>query len=626
MDLLPKPRQVEEKEGFYELGWNSVIVVDSVIGDMAEEHGTVYAAILRDNLQQGTGITCAVTKGAGRGGDIVLMKDAALKAQEYHLSVTENGIVIAGGDGAAVLYGVQTLSQIVAQSGGMIPCVEITDAPDIKNRGYFFDETRGRILTLDRLKDMVDRISRYKMNQFQLYVEHTYLFRDLTEMWRDETPLTAEDILELDRYCRERHVELVPALASFGHLYMLLSTKSYGDLCERENSWKEPFSFWDRMRHHTLNATDDRALALVKSMLAEYGALFTSNKFNICADETFDLGKEKSKETAERDGVHEMYIRFVNELCTFLTAQGKQPQFFGDIICKNPDYISRLPEDTLCLTWGYAPEQREEECRLMAEAGARQYVCPGVCGWNQWMNLIENSYKNITRMCGYARKYHAEGVLNTDWGDCGHVNYPAFSVPGMIYGACFSWNPLEIGFEEINEQISRLEYRDRSGALVGLMAQISNYSKFDWWATNVFYEKYVLGHEPENDKLLPDTVQQEDTMAQADRKLRDIMRQMKQTATSMDSQIRSIVAEVDLAVEAIRIWNMVGTMLAVKERGENWDEVQAYGLASRVERWFMAYKQQWRAISKEGDLHHIAEIVFWYADYLRSRTDVVQIK
>lgn len=229
-------------------------------------------------------------------------------------------------------------------------------------------------------------------------------------------------------------------------------------------------------------------------------------------------------------------------------------------------------------------------------------------------------------MCGYARKYHAEGVLNTDWGDCGHVNYPAFSVPGMIYGACFSWNPLEIGFEEINEQISRLEYRDRSGALVGLMAQISNYSKFDWWAANVFYEKYVLGHEPENDKLLPDTVQQEDTMAQADRKLRDIMRQMKQTATSMDSQIRSIVAEVDLAVEAIRIWNMVGTMLAVKERGENWDEVQAYGLASRVERWFMAYKQQWRAISKEGDLHHIAEIVFWYADYLRSRTDVVQIK
>ena len=227
MDILPKPRQVEEKEGFYELSWNCVIAVDSEIGDTAEEHGTVYATILRDNLQQATGITCAVTRGVGRAGDIVLKKDTALEAQAYHLSVTKNGIVIAGGDGAAVLYGVQTLGQIAAQSGGMISCVEITDAPDIKARGYFFDETRGRVLTLDGLKRMVDRISRYKMNQFQLYVEHTYLFRDLTEMWRDETPLTSEDILELDRYCKERHVELVPALASFGHLYMLLSTKSY---------------------------------------------------------------------------------------------------------------------------------------------------------------------------------------------------------------------------------------------------------------------------------------------------------------------------------------------------------------------------------------------------------------
>jgi len=96
--------------------------------------------------------------------------------------------------------------------------------------------------------------------------------------------------------------------------------------------------------------------------------------------------------------------------------------FFGDIICGNPEFIKKLPENTLCLTWGYAPDQREDECRAMAQAGARQYLCPGVCGWNQWMNMIENSYKNITRMCAYGQKYQAEGILNTDWGDFGHVN------------------------------------------------------------------------------------------------------------------------------------------------------------------------------------------------------------
>lgn len=136
---------------------------------------------------------------------------------------------------------------------------------------------------------------RYKLNQLQLYVEHTYLFRDFSEMWRDQTPLTAEEIRELDSYCRERHIELVPSLASFGHLCTLLSTKTYGDLCEMEDSWKEPFSFWNRMRYHTINVSDERSLPLIKKMIAEYMQLFSSNKFNICADETFCLGKYKSK-------------------------------------------------------------------------------------------------------------------------------------------------------------------------------------------------------------------------------------------------------------------------------------------------------------------------------------------
>lgn len=91
--------------------------------------------------------------------------------------IIPDGLVIAGGDGAAVLYGVQTLCQMIGQCGAVLECMEIEDAPDIGCRGYFLDETRGRVLTLPYLKKVADRLSRYKLNQFQLYVEHTYLFR-----------------------------------------------------------------------------------------------------------------------------------------------------------------------------------------------------------------------------------------------------------------------------------------------------------------------------------------------------------------------------------------------------------------------------------------------------------------
>ena len=46
------------------------------------------------------------------------------------------------------------------------------------------------------------------------------------------------------------------------------------------------------MQHHTVDVSGGRAIELIKAMIEEYMALFATDKFNICADETFDLGKE----------------------------------------------------------------------------------------------------------------------------------------------------------------------------------------------------------------------------------------------------------------------------------------------------------------------------------------------
>ena len=438
-------------------------------------------------------------------------------------------------------------------------------------------------------------------------------------MWRDETPLTAEEIRELDAYCAKLHIELVPSIATFGHLYMLLSTKSCGELCEFPDSWKEPFSFWNRMQHHTVDVSGGKAIEQIKAMIEEYMALFTTDKFNICADETFDLGKGKSKAMAEEKGIHRLYIDYVKELCEFLVSKGKKPMFWGDIICAQPELIRELPTETICLTWGYAAEQREHEAKVMAEAGARQYLCPGVGGWNQWMNLVENSYKNITRMCGYARKYQAEGILNTDWGDCGHINQPDFSLPGLIYGAVFSWGEDADSFEKLNEQISRLAYGDRSGKFVSYMAKTAECSIFDWWDANVVYEEKVLGH-PNNRNALFDTrIQDEKKRAAVHETLASLKKELKKTAREMEESCRYLVSTLELTMDAIDIWNETGARLCDIEYGKEKDEAACAALAGRLEAWFMKYKASWRSISKEGDLHHIAEIVFWYADVLRGR-------
>lgn len=608
--IIPEPKQRKVYEGSFALAYDSRIVTVPELGS----DGTRSAEILKGCIQKWTGFCPGILKGKAGKGDICFSLSAELTGEAYRLWIGEDGIVCEGGSGAGVFYAVQTLCQIVEQCRGVLPYLEITDAPDMEHRGYYLDQTRGRVLTLDALKETVDRLCRYKINEFQLYVEHTYLFRGLSELWRDETPLAAEEIMELDEYCKARHIELIPSLASFGHLYTLLSTKSYEELCELPDAAAQPFSFWDRMRHHTVNVTDARVLPLIKGMLEEYLALFSSDKFNLCADETFDLGTGRSAEYAKEHGVHRMYIDYVKELCAFLVEKGKQPMFWGDVICAEPFLVKELPENIVCLTWGYAPDQPEDACRKMAETGVKQYLCPGVAGWNQWMNLIEPSYRNIVRMCGYAKKYHAIGILNTDWGDFGHINHPAYSIPGMIYGAAFSWNHEVIPFEELNRQISRVEYHDSSEKIVGLLAQIPQNSVFTWWDAVMYYEKNELGGDESGFPSLKESVSME-TVAQSGKRLAAIRTAILRTAETTDSGSISCLRAFDLTIDGILIWNEIGAaVLAGETNRETADQ-----LAERLETWFMYYKELWRAGSREGDLAHISEIVFWYADLLRGR-------
>ena len=607
MYLLPKPREMKMQEGSFVADHNMRIVMDTKINGSE----SVPASVIHKCIKKWGGLSLAIIKGVPQTGDIYLTLTPEYGDQEYHLTIGEEGIIIKGGDCAGVMYGAQTLCQMIEQCGCVLPCLEISDSPAFMHRGYYLDQTRGRVLKLEKLKKIVDLLARYKINEFQLYIEHTYLFHGFSEMWRDETPLTAQEIMELDSYCQERYIELIPSLSSFGHLYNLLSTKSYSDLCELPDSEKQPFSYLDRMLHHTINVSDDRALSLVKGRILEYMALFSSDKFNICADETFDLGKGRAKSLADGKGVHRIYIDFVKSLCEFLVENGKTPMFWGDIICAEPELIRELPEETICLTWGYAPDQSEDDCRKMAQAGAVQYCCPGVSGWNQWMNQLESSYLNITRMCSYAEKYGALGILNTDWGDFGHINHPDHSIPGMIYGAAFSWNHEEISFEEINRQISVIEFQDRSGQIVNLLAGIPGSCLFNWESAIAFYETMELQETRFNIQEGAGQLTDENIIKIANDTLVRIGRQLKENASNMDSSMRWRIGSYLLIIEGIQIFNEMGPTI-LKQK-------QSFELAARLETWYMSYKELWRGTSKEGDLHHLSEIIFWYADLLRGQ-------
>ena len=164
--------------------------------------------------------------------------------QGYELDITPDKILIEARDEAGIFYGVCTLIQILdfpasRPSGVRLLCLRVSDWPDFPARGVMLDVSRDKVPSMDTLLTLVDMLAGWKINQLQLYTEHTFAYRNHRVVWEKASPMTGEEILALDAYCRERFIELVPNQSSFAHLERWLTHKEYVHLAEREDS---PFS------------------------------------------------------------------------------------------------------------------------------------------------------------------------------------------------------------------------------------------------------------------------------------------------------------------------------------------------------------------------------------------------
>ncbi|OZG63219.1 glycosyl hydrolase [Bifidobacterium hapali] len=418
----------------------------------------------------------------------------------YRLTIAPTGITVTATTAAGLRDGVQTLRQIIRQCVPALPQLTIDDQPTYATRGYYLDATRGRVPTLDWLKRWADKLCLYKYNQLQLYIEHTFAFDNMSETWRGASPLKPADIIAFDDYCDKRGIELVPSVSTFGHHYMALRTHELRHLGEFPEQADRTYSFIERMEHHTLNITEPDALALSFKLIDDYLELFHTRKFNICGDETFDLGKGRSKPEADRRGVAAMYADYVTRLCRHLSEQGREPLFWGDIAVEMPEILGMLPKGVMLLNWLYTPQITDEKVRLVDDSGAQQYVCPAVWCWNALLPRIDWAWENIARLARYGAQYGAAGFLVTDWGDFGHVNDPRMAIPGMIYGAQCAWDPdwaasvaggcgcgaadgaarSERAHVELDRRISIVEYGDRTSSFVAALRDASHQVTFGW--------------------------------------------------------------------------------------------------------------------------------------------------
>ena len=365
--------------------------------------------------------------------------EPALVESEYTLTVKSGKAEIVSRSEFGAFYGLITLKQILEACPSSIPNVGIRDWPDLMHRGYMLDISRCKVPTMETLFELVDFLASLKYNQLQLYTEHVFAYSRHERIWADSSPLTANEIRELDQYCYDRYIELVPNQNSFGHMERWLRHDAYKSLAECPKGFEHPFSGWKPFGS-TLKPTVESA-NFMGELYDELLPNFRSRNLNIGGDEPWELGRGASKSRVAELGKHEVYLEHLLRLHELVRSRGHGMQFWGDIMIEQPELARELPKEITALLWGYeADHPFKEQCEAMQASKTGFYVVPGTSTWNSIGGRLNNAYANIESAVYHANMCQAKGLLLADWGDNGHHQSRLLSLPPILYAAGGSWD------------------------------------------------------------------------------------------------------------------------------------------------------------------------------------------
>lgn len=479
LNLLPKPRTLEPANGRLTLsGDKRIALLGAPAGDLLftahrlqaalRAHADVDWQLAGSANEDAIGVVYALDARCGSDLPATRAPDEA-----YELLITPEGIIIRAPGPRGAWNATLTLIQIIEQAGATLPCLRIADAPDFPHRGVMLDVTRCKVPTLDTLCALIDRLAGWKINQVQLYTEHAFAYRNHRVVWEDASPLTAQDILELDAYCRARFVELVPNQNSLGHLERWLRHPPYRDLAETLEPFKVPWGM--HAAPFSLDPRDPRGLALMRELFDELLPNFSSRQVNVGLDETFDIGHGKSRDAVAEQGGGRVYLTYLKAIHALISGRGHTMQFWGDMILNHPELVPELPRDAIALSWGYTAEHPfDAEGRAFAASGIPFYVCPGTSSWQSLVGRADNAIANIRNAAEAGLRHGAIGLLNTDWGDFGHHQYLPASYPGFAYGAAVSWALAANRDLAVAPALDTHAFRDSAGAMGAAVLTMAN--------------------------------------------------------------------------------------------------------------------------------------------------------
>ena len=264
------------------------------------------AEFLASYIKEITGYELATATGQPGKGISLVIDQSIQNPEGYQLTVSDNGIRIAGSTDAGVFYGIQTLRKsIPATAQGMnveLPAATINDYPRFAYRGMMLDVSR-HFFPVDSVKTYLDILALHNQNTFhwhlsddqgwrieiKKYPELAEIGGQLPNNGRKGGYYTQEEFKDLVNYAKERFITIIPEVDIPGHTAAVFA--AYPD-------FKNAVKFKTKVNipgqaFNALDVDDPKAMQFTEDVIAELAALAPGNYIHIGGDEAIGLPHDK---------------------------------------------------------------------------------------------------------------------------------------------------------------------------------------------------------------------------------------------------------------------------------------------------------------------------------------------
>ena len=302
INIIPKPQNLTEEEGFFRLNKNTAFVTsDTDAQKVAEFFATKANRSTGFNLQ-------VINQEKISKNTIALIIDSSVETNDegYTLDVTTENVTINAKTAQGLFYGLQTFLQllpaeiesqsVVNNIDWIASCVKVKDEPRFGYRGIMLDPCR-HFMSVDDVKKHLDVLSVFKINRLHWHLTDDQGWRIEIKQYPKLTEIgskriegegfeyggyyTQEEVKEIVQYAADRFITVIPEIELPGH--EMAAIAAYPELsCKSEIL--PPRIIWG-VEDIVLCAGKESTFEFLENVFKEVIELFPSEYIHIGGDE-----------------------------------------------------------------------------------------------------------------------------------------------------------------------------------------------------------------------------------------------------------------------------------------------------------------------------------------------------